>query len=342
MTRVTIRQIAERAGVSRGTVDRVMNQRGRVSPEAEKKIRAAADELGYVHKARKKDDTKGRSRKIGVVTQLADSPFMMEINRGIQKATEELAAQGITVFLAEDPGVDESKQQLAMDSLVSRGICGLAIMPVDSNGIRQRINMLVGEKGIPVVTFNSDIVGTRRSNFVGMDNRRSGQTAAGLMGMLTRGTGKILIITGHFGSHVNNMRIEGFIEEIKKTCPDLELAGVHGSFDQAAEVEHIVKHAMMNIPGINGIFIVSGGQPGLGTAFRKLGLDKRPYVIMYDQTPQNEDMLKKGTADFLIDQNGYAQGYRAIHILADRLLKGSEPEQEHLFTDIVIKTKHNL
>lgn len=82
------------------------------------------------------------------------------------------------------------------------------------------------------MTFNSDIVGTRRSCFVGMDNRRSGQTAAGLMGVMTGGTGKILIITGYFSNAVNNARVDGFVEEVKKSYPQLEIVGVQGSFDE--------------------------------------------------------------------------------------------------------------
>ena len=124
--------------------------------------------------------------------------------------------------------------------------------------------------------------------------------------------------------------------------PHLEIAGVHGSFDEAAEVEHIIENAMMSTSGISGILVVSGGQAGVGKAFEKLRLDRRPYVVIYDQTPKNERALKNDHVDFLIDQNGYVQGYEPPRILADILTKGQEPEREYLFTDIKIKTKYNL
>ena len=160
--------------------------------------------------------------------------------------------------------------------------------------------------------------------------------------MLTRGSGKILIITGYFSNHVDNQRVDGFVEEAKKAFPHLEIAGVHGSFDEAAEVEHIIENAMMSTSGISGILVVSGGQAGVGKAFDKLRLDRRPYVVIYDQTPKNERALKEDFVDFLIDQNGYVQGYEPPRILADILTKGQEPEREYLFTDIKIKTKYNL
>ncbi|MGN0427706.1 MAG: substrate-binding domain-containing protein, partial [Agathobacter sp.] len=186
---VTIQQIAERANVSRGTVDRALNNRGRIDPQVAERILEIASEMGYVPKERKKNPAKKKTIKIGVITQLAKSSFMLEINRGIQQATEELKSWGVEIILREGLTVDEKEQARAIEELAEAGIQGLAIMPVDCDMIREKINWLTETKKVPVVTFNSDIVGTKRACFVGMDNRRSGQTAAGLMGLMTRGIG---------------------------------------------------------------------------------------------------------------------------------------------------------
>lgn len=339
---VTIQDIAERAGVSRGTVDRALNDRGRINPEVAGRIKMLAEEMGYVHKPRKRQDPAKRKKKLGVVTQLADAAFMQEINRGIQTAKKELEELGIQVTVKERSSVDENEQLEAIEELIEQGIDGLAIMPVDSEKIREKLNWLAQEQNIPVVTFNSDIVGTRRCCFVGMDNRQSGKTAAGLLKMLTRENGKILIITGYFSSFLNNSRVDGFVEELKKIAPKLEIAGVQGSFNDAKEVERIVENAMMNISGINGIFIVSGGQEGIEKAFCKLGIEQRPYVVLYDLIPENEKLLREDTADFLIDQNGFEQGYRPLRILSEMLSSGEMPEKEYFYTGIDIKTKYNL
>ena len=340
--KVTIQKIAEAAGVSRGTVDRALNNRGRIDPQVSERILRIADEMGYVPRSRRQTASRGKPIKIGVVTQLAGSSFMLEVNRGIQKAVSELREKNIELILKEGMTVDEKEQLRFFEELESEGISGLAVMPVDCESVREKLESLSVEKKIPVVTFNSDIVGSKRLCFVGMDNRKSGRTAAGLLGMLTRGKGKILIITGYFSNHVDNQRVDGFLEEVKKEYPELEIAGVHGSFDETAEVEKIIENVMTNIEGITGILVVSGGQAGVGKAFEKLKLDKRPYVVIYDQTPKNEKALKDNTVDFLIDQNGYVQGHKPPLILADLLLNGKTQKKEFLFTDIIIKTKYNL
>lgn len=338
---VTIQDIADRVGVSRGTVDRALNQRGRIKPEVAKKIQEAAAELGYVVKQRKsRSDLK--DMKVGVVTQLANASFMIRVNKGIQDAKEELLERGVELVVRESMAVDEQEQISLIEELEAEQINGLAIMPVESELVRAKINSLVEEKGIPVITFNSDIVGTRRSCFVGLDNRKSGMTAAGLMGMLTRGSGKVLAITGFFSNSVNSMRVDGFVNELKQSYPGLELVGVHSSFDQAEEVEKIILNTMNTFPDLAGILVVSGGQAGIRSAFKQIQPKEKPYVIVYDLTPRNEKALQDDLVDFLIDQDGYVQGYRPPFLLADMLQKGQDSDKEFLFTDINIKTKYNL
>lgn len=215
-------------------------------------------------------------------------------------------------------------------------------MPVDCDGIREKINELIDVKKIPVVTFNTDIVGTKRCCFVGLDNRRSGRTAAGLMGLMTHGVGKVLVITGSFSNLAGSCRVDGFVEELKYSFPQMELIGVQSSFDQSDEVAKIIVNAMTAYPDLEGIFVASGGQSGVKRAFEQLQIKKRPYVIIYDRTPYNERALNEGTVDFLIDQEAYEQGYRALGLLARLLKQGKEPESEYMYTEISIKTKYNL
>lgn len=338
---VTIQQIAERAGVSRGTVDRALNHRGRISPDVEEKIQSIARELGYEPKhkrSRVNKVSKGKSKihKIGIITQLADTSFMLEVNRGIREAKRELEERGIQVLVMEGRSVDEKEQAAAIEKLVEQGMEGLALMPVDSDLIREKINELTEKKGIPVVTFNSDIVGTKRSCYIGLDNRKSGRTAAGLMGTMAREGGKILIITGFLSNSVSSQRVDGFIETMKADFPEMELAGVQTSFDREEEVEQIIMNAISLFPDLKGIFVASSGQTGVYKAFEKLELDRRPYVIVYDLTPENKLALKNKTVDFLIDQEGFEQGYRALFLLTD----GSPADQIH--TEISIRNRYNI
>lgn len=79
---------------------------------------------------------------------------MLEINRGIRRSGEELAVRGIELLVKESFSVDEEEQLNAIDELVRKGIQGLAVMPVDCESIRMKLNQLIEKREIPVVTFN--------------------------------------------------------------------------------------------------------------------------------------------------------------------------------------------
>lgn len=335
----TIKEIAERAGVSRGTVDRALNDRGRINPEVAERIKAIAQEMGYI--SRKKKMEKEKTLKLGIVTQLAKSSFMIPIRSGLQSVMGDLKKRNIDCFLEEVDGVDEAEQLEALERLVGRGVRGIAIMPVDSIGIREKINQLT-EQGILIITFNSDIVGAKRQCFVGMDNFKSGKTAAGLLGMLTKGVGNVLAITGYFENSVNSLRVAGFVEELKLSFPELKLTGVQSSFDSSVEVEQILRNTLENYPDLVGVVVFSGGQSGIERALEKLDENARPYVIIYDLTKNNIEMLRNNQVDFLIDQDGFVQGYRSLLLLANQLQNGKMNTSDALFTDIIIKTKYNI
>lgn len=339
----TIRQIAQLAGVSRGTVDRALNHRGRISPEVAERIWKIAEELDY-HPGQKKvsEESKTQEIRIGVITQMSESSFMVQIHQGIRDIERELKERGVALCVRDIISVNEEEQLKAIEDLEEKNIAALAIMPVESEAIRRRLNRLTQEQNIPVVTFNSDIVGTGRSCFVGLDNRKSGSTAAGLMGMLTRGTGKILIITGSFTNSVNGLRVEGFVDEVKRSFPGLELLGVQSSSGDSKEVEQIIVSTMEREPDLAGIFVACMGQSGVSQAFDRVKPEKRPYVIVYDLTLENVEALQNGYFDFVLDQEGYMQGYRAVRRLYDYLIRRQELQPEMMFTDIKIITRYNL
>ncbi|MCD7751284.1 MAG: LacI family DNA-binding transcriptional regulator [Lachnospiraceae bacterium] len=342
----TIQQIAQLAGVSRGTVDRALNHRGRIAPDTAAEIERIAKELDYVPKRGRGSGSssavrKMGKRKIGVITQLCGASFMIEVHKGLHAVSDELESRDIRVLMRESEGVDADEQLGQIDELLQEGIDALAIMPVSSDSIRQKLNQISGQ-GIPVITFNSDITGTDRLCFVGLDNRRSGATAAGLMGLMAGGEGKILVITGSFSNEAGSRRVDGFVETLKADFPGMELVGVQSSSDKTQEVERIVLQTMTVYPELKGIFVTSGGQAGLADAFRQLRPDRKPLVIAYDLTPKNACLLRDGTIDLLIDQECYVQGYRAVLLLADKLGRGREPEKTLMYTDISIRTKYNI
>lgn len=88
---VTLQQIAEAAGVSRGTVDRALNNRGKIRPEVEERILRIAKEMGYQPSlAGRALVMSRRPMKTGVILQLAVTPFMQQVAEGVEAAKKEV------------------------------------------------------------------------------------------------------------------------------------------------------------------------------------------------------------------------------------------------------------
>ena len=103
---VTLQQIAEAAGVSRGTVDRALNNRGRIRPEVEERIKRIAREMGYQpSRAGRALAMAKRKIRIGVILQYMETPFMQQVLKGVLEAKEEVESFGGTVKIYEIEGV---------------------------------------------------------------------------------------------------------------------------------------------------------------------------------------------------------------------------------------------
>lgn len=340
---ITLKQIAEIAGVSRGTVDRALHGRGRVNPEVAQQILDIANKFGY------RPNRMGRALalahkniRIGVVVQSSETPFMKMVIDGILQASSELHELGAEVMIEYLESVNIEHILLAIDRLIAQGVQALALTATDDISLRLRINSLVEDRKIPIITFNSDILGTNRMCFVGLDNIRSGRTCAGLMSLALRDGGKVLPITGHLTNFAHKQRVIGFLDECESNLTNIKVLPLQPCFDKDDYAYELTMHALHEHPDLRGIFVAANGQSGVCRALLDANAKSQICLITYDLTPQNRKNLLDGNIDIVIGQGAIQQGYQPPILLYNYLLNSKVPEQEFLYTDILIKTKYNL
>lgn len=339
---VTLKQIADAAGVSRGTVDRVLHGRGHVSPAVEANICHLAKEMGYQpNRLGRALVMSSREIKLGFICQFSETPFMKIVLDGAQQAKAELQALGTEVLIEAIDSYDVRRVLDAIDRMVALGIQGLAITPGNSLEIQLKMREL-SARGIPIVTFNSDASDTGRICYVGLNNYRAGETCAGLMAVVLKSGGKILPISGYDGNISHAERLQGFSAMANKNFSNLQLLPVERCFDVDAIAERVVTNAIAAHPDLAGIYLAGNGQTGACRALRACGKAGKIIMICYDLTQANIAELKNGSIDFIIDQNASEQGYRPAMVLYDKLVLNTEPSSEYLYTDTCIKTKYNL
>lgn len=339
---VTLQQIAEAAGVSRGTVDRAMNNRGRINPEVADKIRRIADEMGYQpNRAGRALAMSKRSITIGVVIQASDTPFMEKVIEGAEDAKAEVERLGADVLIRKIEDFDAGKAVGAMRELKEKGCNGIAVVPVDDEKLKDTIDELADE-GIPVITFNSDMEESRRLCFVGQDTYQSGRVAAGLMADILPSGGKVLVISGYPTAYGHKNRTKGFLKEFAELRDDIQVLDVRYAFDDNRKAEMITRDVSEEYDDLAGIYLAASGVQGVCRALEESGMEKKVKVISNDLTTRNIQYLKEGKIRFLIGQDGYRQGYEPVMMLFEKIFDGKEPEREFAYTEIVIKTRYNL
>lgn len=339
---VTQQQIAELAGVSRGTVDRTLNNRGRVDPEVAARIRKIADQLGY--RPNRAGSLLVRTKRplcLGVIIQSVETPFMASVLREIENARAHMQELGAQLLIHSNKMIDLNGQLAVLDELQHKKIDGLAITPVEDDRICDCINQLTS-KGVPVVTFNTDMPGSRRLCYVGQDNYLSGRTCAGLMNLLLGGQGKVLMITGYVSNLSQQRRIDGFCSEIRSTFPGISLLPLERCSDSDEIAKDIVMRVLKEDPEVRGIYFSGGGPPGGCQAIRDLSRINNVHIICHDRTEQNVENVRNGLIDFLIDQDAYVQAVRPLEILLDYILTGTPPQNEYMLTRIDIQNRYNV
>lgn len=337
---VTIKEIAEYANVSRGTVDRALHGRGGIRPEVEKRIRAIADSMGYTpNTAAKALSNLKKKLTIGLLLPSVQNPFFIDLIRGAQDSQKALADHGVELLLTEMRGYDIEEQVRHIDALLEKKIDVLALTPFDDSRIAEKINELT-DAGIKVLTVNSDIRNSRRECYIGIDFERSGSIAAGLIGLINRHA-NVLIVNGSPRLLSHGQRICGFLRTIERRFPQVCIIATVVSNDDNFVAYDLVREKLRENPQIDMIYIVGEGITGVCAAVSEFTLHPID-VVCFDDVPHTRELFEAGKISATICQQPYQQGYNTIQQCYNRFIGGSPKGQDVILLESIIKVKESF
>lgn len=340
--RVTIKQIAELSGVSRGTVDRALNNRPGVRLEVQERIKKIAEELGYKPNAAAKAlaDNRYNTKRIGVLLNSEGNPFFREVIRGVQASLLELAEFGMQSSIKTMKGYDAGTQIQLLDELAAEHVNGIVLSPINTPEIAKKISELK-RKNIEVVTINSDVLDSERMAYVGCRYKKSGSVAAGLIGMISNREKETYAV---IGSSVKNLaverRIQGILETLKKDFSWIEVTDIIENEDNDEISYTAVKTLLGKQKELDGICFAGAGIEGGLQAIRECGRNLK--IVAFDLTESIRKALKNGEVIAAVCQDPFKQGFDGIDILGKYLLWNQKPEKELNHTELSIVTKYSI
>lgn len=339
---ITIKEIAELAGVSRGTVDRVLNKRGGVNSAVEERINRVVEQYGYKpNKTARALVSRKRLFTIGVISATVENVFFKDVLNGIRSAEEEVRELGVSLRYMEVAKFSVPEQLRCIDEMLEQGIDALAIAPINATAIRDKIRAL-HDRGIPVITFNTDIEDVEKLAYIGCDYKRTGRIAAGLIAFNNVEPVNICIVTGSMQSLGHCLRVEGFRQEMERYQPQMSIAGVIEMFDDEITSYGRVRDFLTEHKDVNAFFFAAGGKEGGIRAIQESGLGAHARIVTVDLDAFTRDCIEEGVVAATICQQPYVQGYEPVHQLVNYLLHGEKPEHMCQYTQAEIVIRQSL
>lgn len=333
--KLTIKDIAILAGVSKGTVDRVLHKRGKVSKKAFDSVNAVLNEIDYEPNliARNLKNNKVYSISVVLPDPSYDS-YWLPCVKGIEEAIREFKAFKLSVkthFFNPESTDSFLKVNEAVLALSPEAVLLAPLFYKEALQVAQKYN----EKGIIVNTFNNQVQSEEIRSFVGQDLYRSGRVAAKLMDLLSsKGQFAIIHINESYENAVHMQEKErGFRmyfsenggEDSKIITLKLKNSSIKSNFTSFLEEN----------PSLEGVFITTSKTYEIAKIITDANRSKI-VIIGYDLIAENIAHLEKGTIDFLIHQNPKRQAYLGITCLVDHFIFGKEiPSSTLLPIDIV-------
>lgn len=341
--KIRIKDIADYAGVSTGTVDRVIHERGEVSAETRKKVISILEEMKYEPDILARSLASRHPLRVAVLVPFhtPGNLFWKEPLSGINDACSELNHFGIEIreFLydqfAKQEFIEKTKEILsfAPDAVIAAPVFYQETKDFFDN---------CSERGIPFVSLNDNIHHPDQVTYVGQDPRRSGAVAAQLMKMSIHGTGRPLVISiARDKDNYNHIlhREEGFREHWENTngADGSEIINRAMPKDTYTYIRRALSVLFEKYEDISGIFVTNSRVYQVARFLYSTGR-KNIRLMGYDLINPNVKYLNNDTIDFLISQKPREQGYKALVSVFNVLKLNKKPSPEQLIPiDIICK-----
>ena len=340
--KITIKEIAEKANVSPGTVDRVLHNRGEVSQKTRDKILKIIRDGQYEPNIFARNLVLNKTYPIAaLLPRHHEEDYWASQARGILLADQELRAFGIQSNFYYFDEANPSSFDTEAENILDTNVSAVLLAPVIYHKAKWLAQKCL-EKGIPCIIIDSDIPKVDKLSFIGQNDFQSGYLAAKLLnyGGENKTVHLATITMASDNNDILNQRKEGFMEYFRQTKQpvNIQACDLHaedGAFDALME-EFIAKI----LPG-DKIFVPNSKVHNIAAGLKKQNQAGKGALIGYDLTPKNVQYLQEGVIDFLINQKPELQGYQGIQLLYKHLVLKQEVPKK-VFMPLEIVTKENI
>lgn len=317
MSKVSIKDVAESAGVSIATVSQVLQNKGRISEKTREKVKETLDKLGYVYNQNAANLRSKRSNQIGLIVHDISNPFYGEMAASMSRVVD---SKDNMLFLANTEG-DVVKQERLTQALIQNGAAGIVICASNETDDSYFSYLKKCHSPIVLVTRHED----KGLSFVGTDNVLGGEMAT--KHLIELNHKKIAFVGGLYNTTNRDNRVRGYkkalqeagieydstlniscdtsknagrieIQKILECRPDVTACVFYQDIIAHGAIEHLRENGVvlgkdMSIVGLDGTEASMNLRPQLtSVSFSATDMGKKAVDLLFDGIGGSSDIVK--------------------------------------------------
>lgn len=339
MSNITISDIAKKAGVSAGTVDRVLHNRGRVSVENQQKIEKAIEELGYKPNMTARALVSRKNLNIcAVIPSNSDGDYWASVEKGLYKAVSDTEYSNLNLDVVYYDQYSSLSFAEAVDSVKSKDDVNGVILATHFEAMVREFTAYLDEKEIAYVFVDSNIDGCNELAYFGLDAYDSGYATAELALNITQAEGQVVLVdfklTEGEASTQSIIRSNGFVDCFVKNGAKDRLVFFDLNTNLQDYESRLDKLFESNL-AIQTVVTLNSRSYYVADYLKKNN-KKGIKMIGFDLIQKNVDFLEKRVVSFLISQHPEKQGYSAVEALFEHtILKADIKNVNYMPIDII-------
>jgi LacI family transcriptional regulator len=328
--------VARAANVSLSTVDRVLNNRGGVTGDKERRVLEWARKLDL---DRALNQRAARTLRVAVLIQPPGNPFHAAVQAHFEAANRDHAAFNIQ-FRVHHIDPNRTGETCRLIASLAPSCDGLIVVSAHDDEIASKLNAMSGE-GKLVIALATPMRGVGAQTYIGPDNRKAGRVAADLMGrFLGKEGGEVVVIAGLLSMIGHEEREMGFRAALRERYPHCRVTDVLESLEKGERAGDLVFDALKRNPNIRGVYNASAGARAVVEAMKALGRRDEIIFITHELTDDRRRLLREGMIDAIIDQDPALEVRTAVEAIAAHFGRRDRPPAS-LITPIHIHTIEN-
>lgn len=341
--RPTIAELAQAAGVSPSTVDRVLTGRHPVRRDRAEHVLATAEAIGFRAAGALRDRVgpDRPPRTLGFVLHRDESALYRLLGEELARATRDCPS------IRGTPRVEHLRDltpAAVADRILKlgRAVDALAVVAPDHPRVTQAVDQLAGA-GVPVFALISDLSAEGCAGYAGLDNRKVGRTAAWAVAHLCRAPGKVGIVVGSHRYRCQEAAEISFRSYFREHAPAFEILEPLASLEDAHYAHETALALLDRHRDLVGLFIDGGGQEGVLRALREDGSFARIVSVARDLTPDTHSGLIDGVVKLVLSHPRTALADRLVAAMAQA--GGTAPTRQprrQILVPMEVVTSENL